>query len=89
MVTVGFILVLLVQRVYGWAGLGISLLWFRLLLVLLVLACRRVDLLLCFGMLMVAASARLPTRCSGVACRALDSQRVRHCGLKEASPFSD
>jgi len=43
MVTVGFILVVLVQWVCGWAGFGISLLWFRRLLVLLVLACRRVD----------------------------------------------
>jgi len=29
MVTVGFILVVLVQRVCGWAGFGISWLWFR------------------------------------------------------------
>jgi len=43
-VTVGFILVLLVQRVSGWVCFGISWLWFRRLLVLLVLACRRVDL---------------------------------------------
>jgi len=43
MVTVGFILVVLVQRVCGWAGFGISLLWLRRLLVLLFLACRRVD----------------------------------------------
>jgi len=43
MVTVRFILVVLVQRVCGWAGLGISLLWIRRLLVLLVLACRHVD----------------------------------------------
>jgi len=43
MVTVGFILVVLVQRVCGWAGLGISLLRFRRLLVLLVLACRHDD----------------------------------------------
>jgi len=32
MVTVGFILVVLVQRVCGWAGFGISWLWFRRLL---------------------------------------------------------
>jgi len=43
MVTVGFILVVLVQRVCGWAGCGISLLRLRRLLVLLFLACRRVD----------------------------------------------
>jgi len=43
MVTVGFILVVFVQRVCGWAGFGISLLWFRRLLVLLFLACRRFD----------------------------------------------
>jgi len=44
MVTVGFILVVLVQRVCGWAGFGISWLWFRRLLALLFLAPRRVDL---------------------------------------------
>jgi len=38
MVTVGFILVLLIQRVCGWAGLGISSLWFYWLLMFLVLA---------------------------------------------------
>jgi len=42
-----------------------------------------------FGTLVVAASACLPTRCLGVACCALDPQRVRFCGLREASPFSD
>jgi len=42
MVTVGFIVVLLIQRVGGWSGLGISSLWFHRLLRLLVLACRRV-----------------------------------------------
>jgi len=72
MATVGFILVLLMQRVYGWVGLGISLLWFHRLLMFLVLACRR--WLLCLGM---AASARLSTHYFKVACRALDSQRVR------------
>jgi len=36
-------------------------------------------------MVVVAASVRLPTRCVGVACRTLDSQRVRPCGLREAS----
>jgi len=45
--------------------------------------------LLCLGMLVVTASARLPTRCLGVACRALDSQRVRPCAIWEGSPFSD
>jgi len=45
MITVGFILVLLIQLVCGWAGLGISLLWFHRLLMFLVLACRRVDLM--------------------------------------------
>jgi len=84
MVTVGFILVLLIQRVYDWAGLGISLLWFHRLLMFLDLACWR--WLLCLGM---AASARLSTHYLGVACCALDSQRVRPCGLREASPFSD
>jgi len=43
MVTVGFILVVLVQRVCGYAGFCISLFWFRRLLVLLLLASRRVD----------------------------------------------
>jgi len=38
MVAVGFILVLLIQRVCGWAGLGISSLWFYWLLMFLVLA---------------------------------------------------
>jgi len=38
MVIVGFILVVLVQRVCGWAGFGISWLWFRRLLALLFLA---------------------------------------------------
>jgi len=33
MVTVGFMLVVLVQRVCGWAVLGISLLWLLMLLV--------------------------------------------------------
>jgi len=84
MVTVAFILVILVQRVCGWAGFGIYLLWLRRLLVLLFLTC-----CLCLGTLVVAASARLPTRCLGVACHALDSQRIRPCGLREALPFSD
>jgi len=44
MVTVGFILVLLIQRVCGWAGLGISSIWFHSLLMFLVLAFRRVDM---------------------------------------------
>jgi len=44
MVAVGFILVLLIQRVCGWAGLGISSLWFHRLLMFLVLACRCADL---------------------------------------------
>jgi len=43
MATLGFTLVVLVQRLCGWAGFGISLLWLRRLLVLLFLACRRVD----------------------------------------------
>jgi len=43
MVTMGFILVVLVQWVCGWAGFGISWLWFRRLLALLFLAPRRVD----------------------------------------------
>jgi len=38
MVTAGFILVVLVQQVCGWAGCGISWLWFRRLLALLFLA---------------------------------------------------
>jgi len=44
MVTVRFILVLLMQRMCGWADLGISSLWFYWLPMFLVLACRRVDL---------------------------------------------
>jgi len=43
-VTVGFILVLLIQRVCGWGGPSISSLWFHRLLMFLVLVCRRVDL---------------------------------------------
>jgi len=43
MVTVGFIIVVLVQRVCGWAGFGISWLRFRWLLALLFLAPLRVD----------------------------------------------
>jgi len=42
-VTMGCILVLLIQRVYGWAGLGIFLRWFHRLLMFFVLACLRVD----------------------------------------------
>jgi len=75
---VGFILVVLVQLVCAWAGLGISLLWFHRLLVHLVQAFGRVDSTSARD----ARSGRLYSLAD-----ALPRGRLSRLGLAESSAF--